>query len=342
MPARHGTHPTLRIIAVVWLTATVACAPGTESPEAEAAALSGDYLGQPPPGPEPVLFAPGVVSTEMDELNAVFSPDGSEFLFAVKTPDRGRHTLLLMEREGDVWSDPRVLPFSGRYGDADPAYSPDGERIYFISQRPPSGEGPPRDNWDLWSVDRTSDGWGEPEHLGEPVNSDAIDVYPSLAADGTLYFSSGREGGRGRNDIYRTRFENGAWTEPENLGDGINTEYSEGDLFVAPDQGYIVFVSGGRPDSVGQGDLYVSFRMPDGSWSEGRNLGETVNSRWTEYCPVVSRDGRYLFFTSYRVVREDPSPEPLTYERIRGLYDEPQSGHGDIYWVDAAVIEELR
>jgi Tol biopolymer transport system component len=309
-----------------------------------AAAPSGDWLGQQPPGATPELFARGTVSTGADELNAVFSPDGTEFLFTVKTPDRVRHTLMFMEREGDDWTAPRTLPFSGRYSDADPAFAPDGNRIYFISMRPLEGEGPPRENWDwdLWAVDRTADGWGEPWNLGAPVNTDAMEVYPSVAADGTLYFSSGRPGGQGENDIYRSRIVDGEFGEPENLGDAINSEHSEGDLFIAPDESYIVFVSSGRPDSIGRGDLYVSFRDEDGAWTPAINLGEGVNSRWTEYCPSVSPGGKYLFFTSYRVVREEPSATPLTYEEIQSAYVTPQSGMGDVYWVDAAVLEALR
>ena len=98
------------------------------------------------------------------------------------------------------------------------------------------------------------------------LNTDQLEVYPSLASDGTLYFSSGRPGGYGKNDLYRSRPTEGGWSEPENLGGAINTEQSEGDLYVAPDQSYIVFVSSGRDDSIGAGDLYVSFRAPDGSW----------------------------------------------------------------------------
>jgi Tol biopolymer transport system component len=303
---------------------------------------AGPWIGQQPPGMTPELFAPDVVSTGADELNAVFSPDGKEFLFTVKTPDRVRHTLMFVERHGDYWSEPRVLAFSGRYSDADPAYAPDGNRLYFISMRPREGEGPPREDWDIWAVERTETGWGEPWNLGAPVNTDSQEVYPSVAADGTLYFSSGRTGGLGKNDIYRSRLVDGSFSEPENPGATINTEHSEGDLFIAPDESYIVFVSSGRPDSLGHGDLYVSFRAEDGTWSPAVNLGEGINSRWTEYCPSVSPDGDYLFFTSYRVAREEPSETPLTYEEIQRAYVTPQSGMGDVYWVDAAVLDALR
>jgi Tol biopolymer transport system component len=208
--------------------------------------------------------------------------------------------------------------------------------------RPVDEASPPREDWDLWAVDRTESGWSKPRNLGAPVNTDSAEVYPSVAADGTLYFSSGRPGGLGKNDIYRSRVIDGVFTDPENLGEAINTEHSEGDLFIAPDESYIVFVSSGRPDGIGRGDLYVSFRVEGGTWSPAINLGEEVNSRWTEYCPSVSPDGKYLFFTSYRVMRDEPSAPPLTYDEIQLAYVTPQSGMGDVYWVDAAILDALR
>lgn len=340
--SHNSASPLLRsAVPLILAGALVSCA-GRPPAESAAAAPAGEYLGQQPPGTAPELFAPGIVSTGADELNAVFAPDGLEFLFSVKTPDRARHTLLSMVWLEDGWTAPAVLPFSGRYADADPAFAPGGDRLYFISMRPPDGEGPPREDWDLWAVERTESGWGEPWNLGAPVNTDSLEVYPSVAADGTLYFSSGRPGGLGKNDLYRSRFVDGGWTDPENLGAPINTEFSEGDLFVASDESYIVFVSSGRPDSLGGGDLYVSFRAESGAWSPAVNLGETINSRWTEYCPSVSPDGKYLFFTSYRVVRDEPSATPLTYDEIQQAYVTPQGGMGDVYWVDAAILGMLK
>lgn len=338
--AASSFRPTL--LALVLAVGALSCGVQPSEEAALPAAPAGDWLGQQPPGMTPELFAPGIVSTGADELNAVFSPDGAEFLFTVKTPDRVRHTLMFVERHGEEWTAPRTLPFSGSYSDADPAFAPDGNRIYFISMRPLEGEGPPREDWDLWAVERTESGWGEPWNLGPPVNTDSLEVYPSVAADGTLYFSSGRPGGLGQNDIYRSRLVDGAFSEPENLGEAINSEHSEGDLFIAPDESYIVFVSSGRPDSLGRGDLYVSFHAEDGTWSPAINLGQEINSRWTEYCPSVSPDGKYLFFTSYRVAREEPSATPLTYEEIQSAYVTPRGGMGDVYWVDAAILDGLR
>jgi hypothetical protein len=157
--------------------------------------LEGPYLGQKPPGNLPQLFAPGIVSTGMDDLNAVFSADGTEFFFAVKLPTRGRHVMLAMNQERGRWSAPAVLPFSGQYNDADPALSPDGTTLYFASSRPMAAGAPEKD-WDIWAAERTANGWGQPRRLDAPVNSQAMEVYPSVTANGTLYFSSSRHESR--------------------------------------------------------------------------------------------------------------------------------------------------
>jgi Tol biopolymer transport system component len=302
---------------------------------------AGEYLGQKPPGMEPVMFAPGIVSTPMDELNSVFSPDGNLFLFSLKMPDRRRHTILFMEQKDGIWSEPAVAPFSGLHNDADPAISPDGQKIYFISKRPIK-QNDRRSDWDIWVVDRVPGGWGEPQHLPKPVNTERLEVYPSITQNGTLYFSSGRGGGLGKNDIYRAEFVDGQFAEPENLGEAINSEYNEGDLFVAPDESYIIFVSSDRQFAFGNGDLYISFKMDDGSWAKAKNMGKGINTEWLEYCPVVSPDGKYLFFTSYRPTGKSIEEGPRTFGGIREIYGQPGNGLGDIYWVDAKVIDKFR
>jgi len=330
----------LGILIALALMASPGCST-SENDRRSSGGTNGPYLGETPPGLTPRVFAPGLVSTGADELNSIFSPDGTEFVFSIKTPDRSHHTVLGMNRRDESWTPPRVLSFSGRFSDADPAYGPGGDSLYFISRRPISKGDAAKEDWDIWVVERSEDGWGEPTHLDEPVNTDKLEVYPSLTRDGVLYFSSGRDGGQGQNDLYRTSIVDGHYTEPENLGDAINSEHSEGDLFIAPDESYIIFVSS-RPEGHGRGDLYVSFRQEDGSWTRARNMGEGINSPWLEYCPAVTPDGKYLFFTSYRHRRGDLPSTPLTYEKIVLAYDRPQGGLGDIYWVDAAIIEQLR
>ncbi|MEW6335787.1 MAG: ankyrin repeat domain-containing protein [Acidobacteriota bacterium] len=275
----------------------------------------GAYLGQRPPGEAPEIFRPNLVSTERTELNAVFSPDGTEFYFATAS-EIGQHMRVVRQVDG-VWGRPEPVPFAGEFTGVDMMFSPDGARLYYCTHRPlEAGGAVPKDS-DIWFVARTAQGWGEPANPGPAVNSPADDYYPTFTTNGDMYFSSKREGGKGGNDIYRARFVNGTFERAENLGPVINTEKWEYDPFIAPDGSYLIFASS-RPGGLGQSDLYVSFRAADGSWSEPRNLGAPINTAGPDYTPVVTRDGKYLFYTS------------------------GPTGPDDIYWVDAKVIERLR
>ena len=286
-------------------------------PRAEAAIpRRGLYLGEKPPGPTPIVFAPNLVSNEKSELNAVFSPDGKEFYFAKRRGDDAMASFVVRQENG-VWGRPQMLTLAGDYSFVDMFVSPDGRRLFFCSNRPLDGKGQAREDHDIWVATRTEAGWGEPVNLGETVNSARNDYYPTLTAKGDLYFSSRRDGGKGRNDIYRARLVDGRFQGPENLGAPINTEAAEYDPFITPDESTLIFAST-RSGGLGNSDLWISFRGADGSWSEPRNLGAPINTPHLEYTPMLSPDGKYLFFTSGR------------------------GGADDIYWVEAGVIDTLR
>ena len=144
-------------------------------------------------------------------------------------------------------------------------------------------------------VRRVKDGWGPPEHLPWPVNTEGYDNYPSVAANGTLYFGSSRAGGKGRVDLYRAKLIGGKYTTVENLGDAINTSFTEADPYIAPYESFLIFTSD-RPGGYGRGDLYISFNK-NGTWTPPRNLGPKVNKELFEYTALVTPDGKYLFFT---------------------------------------------
>ncbi len=301
--------------------------------------LEGPYLGQKPPGITPQLFAPGIVSTGMDDLNAVFSSEGNEFFFTVKLPVRGRHVMLSMRQERGRWSAPTVLPFSGQYNDADPALSPDGKTLYFASSRPVQAADPEKD-WDIWAVDRTVNGWGPPRRLDSPVNTQAMEVYPSIAGNGALYFSSSRPVGAKAGGIFRAVSAAGLYPNVEVFDGRIVSEYGGGDVFIAPDERTIIF-SSNRAGGYGNSDLYVSFRREHGAWTAPQNLGPAINSPYQEYCPSLSPDGKYFFFSSYKRPEETSVPMMRSLDDIRRFYRQPYNGTGDVYWVDAVVIQTL-
>jgi hypothetical protein len=302
----------VKVILAVSIAVAVfsACGVAPEPPDE----IRGEYLGQAPPGTAPEIFAVGIVSTNASELNVTFSPDGNELYFTRRIDNR--NTLMTMRRENDVWTSPAIARFSGTYSDVDPFITRDGRRLYFSSSRPIDGSGESKDA-DLWYLERNSEGeWGEPVHPGSPNTVGKDDYYTSLTDDGTLYFSI-FESHAGGGDIYRSRWLDGRFERAERLAGAINSEANEHDPFVAPDGSYLIFTSN-RPGGHGSADLYISFAAPDGSWMEPVNMGDSINSEGYDFCPLLSQDGKFLFFT-----------------RNSGR-------NGDIYWVDARVIEELR
>ena len=302
----------------------------------------GAYMGQQAPGLEPVIFAPGVVSTAAFELNSAFTPDGKE-LYQSLVVSGWDFSAIITRHEGvNGWGEPEVASFSGRYNDIDPNLSPDGNCVFFISRRPQKPDGGLSEAWDIWTVSRedSNSAWQEARRLTEPVNSSAAELYPTVAASGTIYFGSNREGGFGGFDIYRAHLTDRGYSEVENLGAGINSEHAETDAFIAPDESYLIVTVTGRSDSRGKNDLYISFPQNDGSWGELHHMGDSINTPAKEYCPVGTPDGRFFFFTrgkddslrlhsdrqkSYRELAEK------TYSWCNNLEN--------IYWVSAEVLQ---
>ena len=304
--------------------------------------LEGPYLGQSLPEMEPEIFAEGVVSTGMNELNSVFSPDGTEFYFSIAAGPMHWVIMASYLRDGR-WTKPEAVDFTGPYSAVDMAFSPDGKRLYYCSNRPASGSGEANETVYIWYVERTDGGWSEPVNPGSPINSEEHEFYPSLTNDGTMYFQSRRPGGPGPGDIYRSRLVDGEYLDAELLPSPVNTADSEGDALIAPDESFIIITGRAtQPPETRNYDLFVSFRREDDTWTERISLGERVNSDQGENCPVLSPDGRYFFFTSRR---SNAVPgERESYDELHQRWNEPAFGHshGDIYWVSAELIESLR
>jgi hypothetical protein len=280
------------------------------------------YLGQPVPGLTPALFAPGIVSTDAIELNGVFTPDMREFFFARGTGSQP--TIFHSQLTGGVWGAPRELflyPDKARALAVDMAVSPDGSELFFLGNyRPPGGTGPA--NTDIWRSRRVNGAWATAEKVPAPVSTDAGEVYPTVVGDGSLYFISNRPGSVATWSVYRAqRRADGSFAAPVLVPGPIN-EFDVGDPFVSPDEKYMIFVSR-RPPNVGAGDLFISFRAADGAWGVPVHLGDTVNTDKTDFCPFVTPDGKYFFFSRRHTVDG----------KVVG---------GDVYWMNAKFLEQFR
>lgn len=276
----------------------------------------------------PTLLAPGIISTGDDESHPSPAPDGRTLFYLKNTPSFDLWTIVYTELEQGQWSRPKTAPFSGQYADADIVFTPDGQRAYFVSTRPVNGQ--PRTDTEIWTIERKPDGrWGEPRHVAE-LSSPGDEWFPTLTADGTLYFGSTREGGLGGCDIWRSRLVNGVFQSPENLGAPINSKGEEIEAFITADERLLVIAARNRGDEVGAYDLYVSRRQGD-RWEPPKNLGTRVNSSAWEFSPRLSPDGKLLLFTSNRGFGSAPLERRLTFDALEQRLRAPGNGLRDIY-----------
>jgi len=284
---------------------------------------------------EPRIFGEGVISTRDYESSITFTPDGKVAYFVKSTPDLSFRVILMSRLEKGKWTTPEVASFSGEYSDSDPCFSPDGTKLYFASRRPVEGTAPKADN-DIWVVEKTSSGWGAPRHLS--MNTASQETSPAVTADGTLYFSSNRPGGKGAADIYRAKLVNGDYTAAENVGEPINAPGPEVQVFVTPEDDMLILAALGRPDGQGSLDLYLSRRV-DGAWSKVINLGNKINSQGVDSAPRISADRHTFYWTSTRGYGfEEQQAKRLSYKELSGKLQGAGNSLGDIYQIDMSAL----
>lgn len=270
--------------------------------------LTGPYLGQVRPGGTPRLFAPGVVSNRanFEHSAAVLSPDGQELFWCTSVnmrtdpPGEGQRLYFMRQVDG-VWTAPEIAPFTEgiTLPVQRPVFSPDGSRLYIEYSSNPIAE----DDSDIYVVEREGDGWSAPVSVSPVINTGAMERLHCVTPDGSLIFS--RDPFTSREGVYITRLVEGAFTEPEKLGEPFDSAAHELAIVIAPDESYLLtdVTRSGMTD-----ELYVSYRQPDGSWTERIRAPYECGGFL-----ALSPDGEYLFFL----------------------------GEG-IYWVDTSFVEELR
>jgi Tol biopolymer transport system component len=272
--------------------------------------LSEPYLGQKPPGTTPEIFASGIISSDQFEFGITFSPRGEE-LFFTRRPDynsydnRIYHILI---KDG-VWTKPQLATFANNVFEFLPVVLPDGKSLIFYSERgKPDGT---MHTGNLWISKKEKGGWTEAVFFDSPANFQFC-MMVSAAKTGTIYYAGVINGKRG---IFGSTLVNGRYSAPEYLPDEVNY-LKPNHPFVSPDENYLIMDA--QLSGMGKQELFISFKKDDGSWTKAVNMGQVINATKTEFGASISPDGKYLFF----------------HRRV--------DGNGDIYWVSAKVIEELR
>lgn len=273
--------------------------------ESELPGLEGPYMGQTPPGRTAEVFAPGIISTEGWELQAVFAPGMKEFYYVTSGSEQERPkiselkpTIFGYRFENNQWRKFLEMPRTG-----EPFITADGQTMHLAKGY----------------RTRTDEGWSEVEGLGPMFERDDWGIMRLTAStDGFYVFDDFRSG-----DVIRgSRIVEGERQDPVELPEQINSGEFTAHPFIAPDESYLIWDSE-REGGYGESDLYISFRQTDGSWGPAINMGPEVNSDKDDFYASVTPDGQFLMFDR-------------TIARTDDYIDV------DIYWADAQIIEDLR
>lgn len=283
---------------------------GADASEWKFPKIRGKYLDQTPPEENPVIFAPGIVSAQehFEHSCLAFSPDYTEVYWSSDFTEFGFYDIVYMKKENGRWTAPKLAPFSEKYHAGSPVFSYDGKKLYFSSTRP-RNENAGSSEVNIWVVEREGKVWSEPKPLDDIINSDQSESMLSISKQGTLYFRQGLE-------MFSSKQKDGVFQTPVKLDIKLKTGARILALFIAPDESYMIMESFGG-GGYGGADLYICYKLKDGSWSEPVNLGPKINTGATERFPSVTPDGKYLFFL-----------------RV--------SDGSDFCWVDAKIIEDLK
>ncbi len=284
------------------------------------------YLGQKLPGVTPHLFAPSIVNTDEIEINTVFNSSNTE-LFFTRIID-GSFVIHHSELIDGNWSAPQPIQM---YADQnsesvaiDPTITADGNTMYFLGISPEDRA----NNFkpDIYYSRKIEGKWQIASKVGYPISTDEYaESYPVVVADGSIYFTSDRPGGFGNRDIYRAQYlGDGKFDTPINIGSEVNSEKRERSTYVSPDESYLI-TGNTYTDENG---FAISFKEND-KWQTPIyfDLGAPLVSDWIYFCPYMSPDGKYFFFS-------------------RRYSNPPDSGwkgasKGEVYWVSADVIFKL-
>lgn len=190
------------------------------------------------------------------------------------------------------------------YKDYWPSLTIDEQELYYTVQLPTNQRSPYGDliyQEDLFVCKKGSDGkWQSSKNIGPPINTDDNEGSQSISANGQFlfYVACNRKVDFGSCDIYYSEKMGNGWTKPKNIGQPINSSYWESTPAASADGRMLFFSSGIRPDSKGGKDIYVSFKRDDGTWTNPKNMGDSINSEGNEYAPFIHPDGKTLYFSS--------------------------------------------
>ena len=290
------------------------------------------------------------VNSEFSELNPVISPDGRTLYFGRKSHPSNRYgvkgsetisgsqDIWFSEKVGDTWSTARRLSevLNRDQYNTILSISPDGQTI-LLKGAYVNGAYETRG----FSIsNKTTAGWTVPvkvEIPGYEQMSKGKNEYAYLTMDGkAILLAFSRKKNSDDDDLFVSFFEEGRWTKPLELGEEINTKYSETTPFLSAD-GKTLYFSSDRPGGLGSQDIYLTRRLDDTwqHWRKPQNLGAPINTEEYDAYYSIAAKGDYAYFMSakgslgkkdiFRLALDSPEGEsPKSEGSSEG--DSPKSG----------------
>lgn len=266
--------------------------------------LENTFFGQKPPGLIPEVFAPEIVSINGRNASTIsFSPDLGEIYFSAHEKDEETSSIYFSKLKGNKWTPVKRANFTngGKNEELYPSVSLNDKRIYFTAFDSIFSDEK------IWYVNRLEDSWSDAIRLDSPINDDLV-FYINQAKNGDLFYTSISKG-----RIYCAPNKNGEFPKVQE----IELEFGHHG-FISPSQEYLLVYN--RNNENKDHDIYVCFKEKNGAWTKPIPLGNEVNSNFSESCPSITPDGKYLFFN--RSSDKDES--------------------SNMYWVNTKIIDKLR
>lgn len=239
------------------------------------------------PGDSPTLFAPGIVSKpDIIESDLIISPQGNEIFYVIgKWP----YTQIMHSAKTEKgWAEPDTAIFSKGCYTTEPAFSADGQWIYYSSSKGKQNVF----DYNIWRVKKTAEGWTNPESVLN-IGADSIwEFHSSMTRNNELYFCLWNSKTK-KEDIYKTQCSQNGCTTAEKVDLSISSDYGISDPYINYDGTFIIY-STDMPGGLGNLDQYISYRQSDGSWSAPKNLGAPYNTLGPDFDMDISPDGKYI------------------------------------------------
>ena len=153
---------------------------------------------------------------------------------------------------------------------------------------------------DFYESDFINGKWSNAKPIGGKINTNLNEGAQNISQDGQWLIFTGCNypEGQGSCDLYIAyKTKNGGWTEPENIGPIVNTDFWESSPSLSPDKKDLYF-SSNQQGGYGGRDIWVTHRRPNGKWGRPVNLGPEVNTAADEACPFIHADNHTLYFNS--------------------------------------------